>query len=352
MRMTLSKKQGVIMSQFCVDCGEKNIDEAKFCRSCGQNLKEEEHKIFGKEKVSYAEDNISNEYVTSFTETGSFSLFSFSGCISRSTYWAITIASISASFLMVIINISLMVGTFAGLNLTNVNSGGKFVVMVVISLLWINLATTVKRLRDAGFSPWLVFLNFVPSVGSLILFVMCAFFSSEEYNTDCESKNNISPVMILILYIASFALFALLIMAIAFPEMINKNEPTDMVHSTVTKANVTPSIWIDRDTELMWQDNPDAKIIEKNWQSATDYCNNLSFFGYDNWRLPNKEELKNLYTKKDSLDFISSDSTTYWSSTVDKGSEYGAWAVRFDDGHVDYYAYYFNMGIRCVRAGK
>lgn len=50
----------------------------------------------------------------------------------------------------------------------------------------------------------------------------------------------------------------------------------------------------DTDTLLVWQDNSDAKDIEKDWEGAIDYCEDLSLGGYDDWRLPNFNELYGL----------------------------------------------------------
>lgn len=85
------------MSQFCTSCGAENLDEAKFCKSCGEKLKTEEYQEFDKqEKKSYSENNnTENTYQDSVAKSDSFSLFSFSGCVSRSTYLAVTIAAIS-----------------------------------------------------------------------------------------------------------------------------------------------------------------------------------------------------------------------------------------------------------------
>lgn len=106
-------------------------------------------------------------------------------------------------------------------------------------------------------------------------------------------------------------------------------------------------IYIDKDSKLIWQDNTDAKTIKKDWQGAMDYCTNLSLSGLNDWKLPNKKELESLYTKKNSLDFVSSD--YYWSSTTYE-IKFSAWGVYFDDGDVVGGDKGNSHLFRCVRA--
>ena len=94
------------MSQFCIACGAENQNEAKFCKSCGQKLKtQEEYEFDIKEKSSYSGNNTHRNHQDLFIEDGDFSLFSFSGCISRKTYWAIIFATNAIPLIVVFIAI-------------------------------------------------------------------------------------------------------------------------------------------------------------------------------------------------------------------------------------------------------
>ncbi len=110
----------------------------------------------------------------------------------------------------------------------------------------------------------------------------------------------------------------------------------------------------DSTTGLMWQDNSDTKAVKKDWKGAIDYCKNLSFAGFSDWRLPLRLELlsiadKTKYNPAIKEGFQNVVSGMYWSSSsyVD-GSNY-AWSVYFYDG----FDYSSNEGnnysVRCVR---
>ncbi len=77
----------------------------------------------------------------------------------------------------------------------------------------------------------------------------------------------------------------------------------------------------DRASGLMWQQLDDGQ--RRDWPGALSYCSNLSFAGYNDWRLPNIKELQSIvdYTKHDpALDerFLrqSDRSAWFWSSTT------------------------------------
>ena len=75
----------------------------------------------------------------------------------------------------------------------------------------------------------------------------------------------------------------------------------------------------DTSTGLMWQQETADSM---NWESAISYCEDLSLAGYDDWRLPNRNELQTLvdYSKYstaiDTEFFPDTVSFYYWSSTT------------------------------------
>ena len=116
----------------------------------------------------------------------------------------------------------------------------------------------------------------------------------------------------------------------------------------------TKEVVVDKSTNLMWQDDNDAKSIKKNWVEAINYCENLDFSGYSDWRLPNINELGSIvdYSKSNpgiSSEFSNVASDDYWSSSSYVIDSNNAFSVNFreaydymDDKSISYY-------VRCVR---
>lgn len=109
-------------------------------------------------------------------------------------------------------------------------------------------------------------------------------------------------------------------------------------------------------TGLQWQD--DDVPVQKSWQSALDYCSNLSLDGGD-WMLPDIDQLKGLVTKVYGIPpvinsvFIHTASSYYWSSSIFPVPEYeSAQYVNFNDGTSNIGSYFGIFYVRCVRAGQ
>ena len=112
----------------------------------------------------------------------------------------------------------------------------------------------------------------------------------------------------------------------------------------------------DTTRNLMWQDNEDAKTVKKDWKDAIDYCENLSFAGYNDWTLPNISELLSITDKskynpsiRDAFQNYST-SDYYWTSTPSAIYSDYSYIVYFYDGCDGFYPqssddYY----VRCVR---
>ena len=110
-------------------------------------------------------------------------------------------------------------------------------------------------------------------------------------------------------------------------------------------------------TNLQWQDNADAKNITKSWLGAINYCENLTLGGYNDWRLPNINELISIVDRSKSSPtivggFTNVESSNYWSSTTDDVHRFFAWDVGFSYGHVDVNNKNVSNYVRCVRAGQ
>ena len=118
-------------------------------------------------------------------------------------------------------------------------------------------------------------------------------------------------------------------------------------NSTTVNGDV---IVTDTKTGLVWQKTYET---EKNWQQALDYCEDLTYAGYSDWRLPDKNELASLvnykkYNPASNFPDISGD-LSWWSSSTGVYNTLGAWCVHFNAGYVDVRNKTYNGYVRCVR---
>lgn len=112
------------------------------------------------------------------------------------------------------------------------------------------------------------------------------------------------------------------------------------------------------DSGLMWQDDETAKTTKLNWQNAINHCENLSFAGNADWRLPNRNELESIvdykrYNPAIDTAFKNVSSHFYYTSTSYVSLEFVAWVVSFSiGGGSRNHNKSNNEYVRCVRAGQ
>ncbi len=127
----------------------------------------------------------------------------------------------------------------------------------------------------------------------------------------------------------------------------------------------TKEIVTDNCTKLQWQDNSEAKTVQKTWSEAISYCENLTLGGYDDWRLPNINELYSIvdFSRKtinsvfknifpDDWWFL--EGYFLWSSTSSESNISLAWGIELMDiNTIDYEVRKsFSAFVRCVRGGQ
>lgn len=116
--------------------------------------------------------------------------------------------------------------------------------------------------------------------------------------------------------------------------------------------DVTKEVVLDTTTNMMWQD--DATPASKTWLDAIDYCEASSLGGFNNWRLPNVNELYTIADKTTSSPainpvFTNVVSSLYWSSTTyARDTTHARW-VRFDFGSSNTSLKTATRYVRCVR---
>jgi hypothetical protein len=89
-----------------------------------------------------------------------------------------------------------------------------------------------------------------------------------------------------------------------------------------------------------------------NWNDAMLYCQLLVIDGKDDWRMPTKEELNDIYKSKKGFDNFELGGVDYWSSTECDGYDGAAWYQYFTHGAKKEGHKSFNGLIRPVRTIK
>ncbi len=114
----------------------------------------------------------------------------------------------------------------------------------------------------------------------------------------------------------------------------------------------TKDIVIDKQRNLMWQDDMSVISAEKTFYGAKEYCEALDFANYQDWYLPSVSELESIvkadnYPRSIVKVFKNVASDYYWSSS-EHTSEF-AWIVLFIYRDVVYYHKTDINYVRCVR---
>ena len=308
------------MSQFCIACGAENQNEAKFCKSCGQKLKtQEEYEFDIKEKSSYSGNNTHRNHQDLFIEDGNFSLFSFSGCISRKTYWAVSFATVAIPLIVVfiVIVVAIVYSTELNFDPRSIDKESLVFIFIIPTFLWlwIGFVTSIKRLRDANFSAWLYLINIIPYLGTLIILVLNGFFPSvEEENKYCKSRNNLSSKAIKWAYSLSIIPIILIVMAIVLSKLTDINENVNDVLTKIpiekeiinTASEIPTNALIDKDTPHIRMEtyttdqnryvklisNKNTCIVEYNhlWNNGVEMTNCLNYKSKDNEQMLCTEE--------------------------------------------------------------
>ena len=121
---------------------------------------------------------------------------------------------------------------------------------------------------------------------------------------------------------------------------------------------------LDRLTGLVWTKNANLAEFPLSWQESLDYVSSLNrekAFGYQDWRLPNRRELRSLMshqTKRPALPkghpFMNVFPAWYWTSTTAAINTAYAWYIHLEGGRMFYGGkeqFFFLWPVRCEGYG-
>ncbi len=125
--------------------------------------------------------------------------------------------------------------------------------------------------------------------------------------------------------------------------------------SLLSALGFAANTFTDKETGLMWQD--DKHLRQGKWEMAIDYCQNLNFAGYHDWRLPTITELESIEDDRKSSSAVKSGLKNvaddyHWSSTSYVEDPSAAWSVRFGHGGDSTNNKSYDFFVRCVRDSK
>lgn len=116
--------------------------------------------------------------------------------------------------------------------------------------------------------------------------------------------------------------------------------------SETLSTSTTNGVRKDNNTKLYWQ----VDYTSKTWEEALEYCENLEYGGYSDWRLPNVNELYSLINHGrygPASTFSGMPGATFWTSTANAAS---VLSVNFANGTVSTIVKNYSEYVRCVRS--
>ena len=105
--------------------------------------------------------------------------FKFEGSSTRSEFWAVVLIGGVVSFILALIGALLLaaeIGAFASV------VGGLILAVTIVGALWLSIATTMRRCRNAGINTWWTLATFVPYVGWIVSIVIGCLKTDEGTN--------------------------------------------------------------------------------------------------------------------------------------------------------------------------
>ena len=114
-------------------------------------------------------------------------------------------------------------------------------------------------------------------------------------------------------------------------------------------------------TGLIWTKSANLRGTACNWTTAIDYCTNLVYGGYSDWRLPNVREIASLVDLSKNnpclpeghpFSAVQASPSRYWLSSSYAYNSDDAWFVGMNSGRVYYHVKASSFYVWPVRAGR
>ncbi|MDD4735640.1 MAG: DUF1566 domain-containing protein [Kiritimatiellae bacterium] len=120
---------------------------------------------------------------------------------------------------------------------------------------------------------------------------------------------------------------------------------------------LSDTVFQDNLTGLMWTRNS-APVGMQNWLAQVTYCNDLSYGGYDDWRMPNIKEMMSIVALgrynpalASGIPFSNYKTSSYFTSSYHSGRSDERMTVTLVNGIIGYGRWYQNAYVWPVRGG-
>ena len=217
---------------------------------------------------------------------------------------------------------------------------------------WNEAYTYCDKLEYAGFSDWRLPTpqEFLTTIDRRRLFAQAEYFPCGA--TYWTSKNT---------YVFESNMGGIRNPDLAHYKICVRGKELPVASFESSTAGNSDIVVTDSKTGLMWQKTTE---VTDTWKEALEYCENLNYAGFSDWRLPNINELASLlnYDKTSApySDFPEMPGSAFWSSTDSANDNYNyseILSVDFYSGTIDrksknseYGSYnYSALDVRCVR---
>lgn len=95
--------------------------------------------------------------------------FKFEGSATRSEYWAVTLIGGICSFILAFFGAIFAFGEFGGFATV---FGAIVLIATMIGAIWLTIANTMRRCRDAGINTWWTLAICIPYIGWIVSIVL------------------------------------------------------------------------------------------------------------------------------------------------------------------------------------
>ncbi|OBP14337.1 hypothetical protein A5320_11160 [Rheinheimera sp. SA_1] len=139
-----------------------------------------------------------------------------------------------------------------------------------------------------------------------------------------------------------------------------RGEDLDVSTITGLTRNASLDVVVDKNSGLMWQDSADNTSVKRDWQGSIAHCEASEHAGFDDWRLPNVNEL--FYTLPNAVfqhyttlpvgvswNPQAPHRNPYWTSTTNLQVDDQAWAVESNSFNSENFKKTDIYHVRCVR---